>query len=241
MPNQSVEQMKHERRHVTRTDMAQDFAALGLASGDVVMVHSSLSSIGYVTDGPDAVIDALLEVVGETGTVIMPTLVRGGLTTEERFEIWDIDNSPSDVGRITEVFRQRPESIRSWHPTHAASAIGPLAHELTKDHKHASGRPSPWHDAAFAADSPWEKMCDLGAKYMFLGTNYRTCTVPDVASRSGIGMSRGRRGGDGQRKPVGSAAICSCAASTPAKIPAAGSLSVSSSQTVRSTCSGPRE
>jgi aminoglycoside 3-N-acetyltransferase len=177
MPRQSIDDMKRDRRHVTRADMAGDFAALGLCAGDVAMVHSSLSSIGYVVGGADAVIDALLEVVGQTGTVIMPTLVRGGLSVEERFRIWDIDKSPSDVGRITEAFRRRPESVRSWHPTHAVSAIGPLAQELTKDHRHASGRPSPWHDAAFAADSPWEKMCDLGARYMFLGTNYRTCTL----------------------------------------------------------------
>jgi aminoglycoside N3'-acetyltransferase len=177
MSKLSVEQMKRERRNVTQADMARDFAAIGLGAGDLVMVHSALSNIGYVIDGADAVIDALLQVVGETGTVIMPTLVRGGMSVEERFEAWDIDESPSDVGRITEVFRQRPQSIRSWHPTHAASAIGPLAEQLTRDHKHASGRPSPWHDAAFAADSPWEKMCDLGARYMFLGTNYRTCTL----------------------------------------------------------------
>ncbi|MGD8239884.1 MAG: AAC(3) family N-acetyltransferase [Armatimonadota bacterium] len=177
MPRQSMDEMKRERRHVTGEDMARDFAALGLRAGDMVMVHSSLSSIGYVVGAADAVIDALLQVVGERGTVIMPSLVRGGMSTEERFEIWDIEKSPSDVGRITEVFRQRPESIRSWHPTHAVSAIGPLARELTKDHKHASGRPSPWHDAAFAAGSPWEKMCDLGARYMFLGTDYPTCTL----------------------------------------------------------------
>lgn len=177
MSKHSLEQIARERRHVTQADMAKDLAALGLQTGDVVMVHSSMSSIGYVVGGADAVIDALLEVVGDTGTVIMPSLVRGGLSVEERFRIWDIEKSPSDVGRITEVFRQRRESLRSWHPTHAASAIGPLAHELTKDHQHASGRPSPWGDAAFAADSPWEKMCGLGAKYTFLGTNYRTCTL----------------------------------------------------------------
>ncbi len=177
MSKPSVGQMKRERRHVTKADMVRDLAALGLGAGDMVMVHSALSSIGYVVDGAESVIDAFLEVVGETGTVLMPTLVRGGMTTEERYEVWDIEKSPSDVGYLTEVFRQRPESIRSWHPTHAVSAIGPLAEQLTAGHRHASGRPSPWHDAAFAAESPWEKMCDLGARYMFLGTNYRTCTL----------------------------------------------------------------
>ena len=45
-------------------DIKFSLELMGIAKGDVVIVHSSLSSMGYVTGGADAVIDALLETVG---------------------------------------------------------------------------------------------------------------------------------------------------------------------------------
>ena len=37
------------------------------------MVHSSLSKLGYVCGGEVAVVEALIDVVGEDGTIVMPT------------------------------------------------------------------------------------------------------------------------------------------------------------------------
>ena len=45
----------------------------GLQKGDVVILHSSLGRIGYVENGPDTVIDAFLEIIGDEGTFVVPT------------------------------------------------------------------------------------------------------------------------------------------------------------------------
>ena len=58
---------------VTREIIAQALAEAGVTAGEVVLAHSSLSSFGYVDGGADAVIDALLDAVGASGTVLVPT------------------------------------------------------------------------------------------------------------------------------------------------------------------------
>ena len=84
---------------VTKDQIARDLRALGLENGDVVLMHSALSALGEVEGGADTVIDALLAVIGKEGTLAMPTMSSG---------VFRRESTPSNVGRITEVFRQRP-------------------------------------------------------------------------------------------------------------------------------------
>lgn len=58
---------------VTREKLKEDLRTLGVSQGMVVLVHSSLSAIGWVCGGPVTVIQALMEVVTEDGTLVMPT------------------------------------------------------------------------------------------------------------------------------------------------------------------------
>ena len=58
---------------VTKADIVAGLQEIGLKEGDTVIVHTSLSSIGYVCGGAQTVIEALIEVVGEDGTIMMPT------------------------------------------------------------------------------------------------------------------------------------------------------------------------
>ncbi len=109
---------------ITRSDIAASLRAMGLAVGDKVMVHSSLSSMGQVEGGADAVVDAFLEVVGSEGTLMVPTFTHSGC------EYFDPLVSPSLNGAITEAVRARPLAVRSLHPTHAVTVIGPDAEGL---------------------------------------------------------------------------------------------------------------
>ena len=57
----------------TVATLAADLAALGVRPGSTLVVHSSLSSIGYVTGGAHAVVLALVEALGPDGTLVVPT------------------------------------------------------------------------------------------------------------------------------------------------------------------------
>lgn len=119
---------------ITRNAIVTGLNRVGLQRGNAVLVHSSLSSFGHVEEGADAVIDALLETVGEDGTVLVPTLTGNEELSPEHPPTFDPLNTPCWTGRIPETFRMRASAVRSFHPTHSVAAIGADAEELIKDH-----------------------------------------------------------------------------------------------------------
>lgn len=141
---------------ITREDMLLTLDLLGIVPGDTVFVHSALTSIGTVEGGADAVIDALLTAVGQTGTVVMSSL--SGWSRP-----FDADTTPADVGYIAETFRRRAGTLRSLHPVHSVIASGKNAAFITADHdKCATG---------CGEGSPYLKMRGLGAKILLLGVD----------------------------------------------------------------------
>ena len=59
---------------LTKTDFVRGFKEIGIKQGDVVLIHSAMRTIGCdVQGGPQTVVDALLEVVGKRGTLVVPT------------------------------------------------------------------------------------------------------------------------------------------------------------------------
>jgi len=155
---------------VTKSDILTTLRALGITEGDAVLFHSSLKSMGHVENGADDVIDAFLEAVGESGTVIAPTLSQKDFANA--YKDWTLDR-PSDVGLITETFRLRPDAVRSDQATHSVAAIGRLAKELTADHGAYGLRYGIFGDTPFAEASPWEKMYNINAKIVFVGVTMR--------------------------------------------------------------------
>lgn len=163
---------------VTVDDVAAALRSVGVIEGDVVMFHSSLSSMGTVVGGANAVIDGFLKAVGPKGTVVVPTLCNW--KPEEQhlvFSRWNPKTSPSYVGLITETFRLRPDAVRSDHATHSVAAIGARAVELTAGHGSDGGRPGPFGERAFAKVSPWQKFYDWNVAYCFIGVTFRVCTM----------------------------------------------------------------
>lgn len=128
---------------VTERDIIAALNDVGIRRGDVVIVHSSLKSMGYVEGGADTVIDALLKVLGEDGTLVMPTLIQKDFSNA--YQTWNLDK-PSDVGLITETFRKRDGVIRSDQATHSVAAFGPLKQYLTRDHGKYGKRMGPFGD-----------------------------------------------------------------------------------------------
>ena len=92
---------------ITKEIIINGLKELGLKQGDTVLVHSSLSSFGYVDGGADTVIDALLETVGKEGTVLVPTLTGSEHLSAENPPVFDVRNTPCWTGKIPETFRKR--------------------------------------------------------------------------------------------------------------------------------------
>jgi aminoglycoside 3-N-acetyltransferase len=115
---------------ITKQYLMDEFRALGLAAGDTVFVHSAYSSLskapGGVDGGPRAVVEALLELLGSQGTLIMPTFNYDFLKGIP----WDMRTTPSQMGALTEIVRADPRARRMFHPIYSMAAIGRHADEL---------------------------------------------------------------------------------------------------------------
>ena len=164
--------------HVTREDIAAAAGRIGIVPGDIVFFHSSLSSMGTVDGGPNAVIDGFLDAVGADGTVAVPTLCNWRPGEQHLvFPNWSPLTTPSYVGSITEIFRKRPDAVRSDHATHSVAAIGRKAMELTANHGASGSRLGPYSPTAFAVESPWERLVRWNAAYCFIGVTFHVCTM----------------------------------------------------------------
>ncbi|MFO7975397.1 MAG: AAC(3) family N-acetyltransferase [Candidatus Hydrogenedentota bacterium] len=150
---------------VTQDDILRGLQELGVRRGELVYVHSSLSAFGYVDGGADAVIDALLAAVGPEGTVAVPTFTWERNHAKSVVE-FDVANDPSEVGRITEVFRQRPEAIRNEHVCHSTAAIGPATEVIMGGSVHP-----------FAYDASLYRCYELDSWYIFLGCGFSSGTA----------------------------------------------------------------
>jgi aminoglycoside 3-N-acetyltransferase len=157
-----------DKATVTRAQIANDLSALGIAKGDVVFVHASMSGIGWVEGGADAVIDAFLEVLGGDGLMCVPTLSWNFAHDERTRGPFDPKETPSRVGRISDTLWRRPGAFRSAHPTHSIAGLGRRAEELVQGHDQTS---------TFGKDGPYRRYIDWGAKIMFLGVDVRCNTT----------------------------------------------------------------
>lgn len=153
-------------RRVSSKQLLRDLESFGLRSGDLVCVHSALSNIGYIIGGGATVIKCLSELIGKTGTIMMPAFSSGNSTFEY------INSNPSDfdtaltrvtTGRLAEVFRKSEGVTRSLHPTHSVAAKGPLAEELLADHEKSI--------TPFGPDTPYSRLVAFNGKILLLNTN----------------------------------------------------------------------
>lgn len=171
--------MKDEE--ATRETLARDFRALGVASGDIVMLHASHRAVRPVAGGPDAVIETLIEVVGPEGGLAMfvswphtpyDAFAKGGPSAAER-EAWpafDPENAPvrsTYGGAIGACLAKKPGARRSRNPDRSLLAIGAAA-ALVENHP---------LDHGFGPGSPLEALYERGAKTLNLGAPLYTATI----------------------------------------------------------------
>ncbi|MBE6072888.1 MAG: AAC(3) family N-acetyltransferase [Clostridium butyricum] len=173
-----------ERIILTQKDLLDGLKKCGMKKGDNIIVHTSLSSLGFVVGGAETVIRALLEIVGEEGTIVMPSQTwknldpDKGVHWEEPKEWYDIirENWPAydkyvtpaiGMGVVAELFAKWPGVKRSDHPARSVAAVGKNAEYITKGHDLSN---------IFGDDSPIDKLYKLNGYILLLGVGYNKNT-----------------------------------------------------------------
>jgi aminoglycoside 3-N-acetyltransferase len=174
---------------VTFGRLVNDLRALSIDASKPILVHASLSALGWVAGGPSVVVDALVDAFGPSATLVMPT--QSGDRSDPSYwrnppvpEHWIsiIRNEmpafdPARVetrgmGRIAEAFRTHPDAIRGDHPTVSFAAVGPQAQHMVMPHPLAP---------QFGESSPLARLYEADATLLMVGTNHSTNTSLHLA------------------------------------------------------------
>lgn len=150
----------------SKQSLQEQIEALGIKPQDTLLIHSSMKAIGEVEGGADTVLDVFSEHLAP-GLLVLPTHTWRQINAE--YNVFDVENEPSCVGILTNLFRQRPGVIRSWHPTHSVAALGADALEFTSGEENL--------DSPCPREGCWGKLYDRQAKILFLGANINRNTI----------------------------------------------------------------
>jgi aminoglycoside 3-N-acetyltransferase len=169
---------------ITVSSLADNLSALGLSAGMTVLVHSSLSALGWVCGGAVSVVQALQHVLGRTGTLVMPTHT-GDLSDPAHWQHPPVPESwwaiirqtmpgyhscitpTRGMGAIPENFRTQPGVLRSDHPQYSFAAWGQHAAKIIKDHQLEFG---------LGESSPLAKIYQLDGWVLLLGVGHDSNT-----------------------------------------------------------------
>jgi aminoglycoside 3-N-acetyltransferase len=173
----------------TITTLKSDFKALGVKPGLVIIMHSSLSKIGWTVGGSVAVIEAILQILTPEGTLIMPTF--SGDNSDPSYwenppvpeDWWDIirNEMPAyhpkitptrGMGAVVDTFRNWPNVIRSNHPISSFAVWGKYAEYITNNHKLL---------ADLGENSPLARIYDLGGLILLVGVTHENNTSLHLA------------------------------------------------------------
>ena len=157
-------------RSFNQEDLMAHLKAIGLRTGDRVLVHGSFDRFGGFRGTPSDVIAALRCTVGPTGLVMMPTTPFSGLALDYALSgaVLDVRRTPSKMGLLSEVFRRSPGVVRSVHPTHPVAIWGADAKDWSLGHEQAK--------TPCGLGSPYRKLLDAQGRILFLGTGIESLT-----------------------------------------------------------------
>lgn len=156
---------------VTGTTLTQALRELGLREGMQIVVHSSLSKFGQVEDGAPTVIAALMSILTERGTLLMPTFNHGEPFEDDGAGYFDPTQTRTINGIIPDTFWRMPNVWRSLDPTHPVAAWGRNAEAYVREHHHT---------LTMGPQSPLGRLHADGGYALLLGVDYRANTFHHV-------------------------------------------------------------
>lgn len=168
----------------TKYSLVNDLKALGIKNGDIIIAHASLSKLGWTVGREVTIIDALLEAIGQEGTLIMPSQTGENSDPiywqnppvpqewvsiiKENMPPYDPKRSPTrSMGKVVDALLAHPLCMRSNHPQVSFCGIGKEASTILNDHQLSPG---------LGSGSPLQKLYDHQAKILLLGVGYDNCT-----------------------------------------------------------------
>ena len=150
---------------MTKKEIISAYEAMGVKRGDVLCVQSGYKGMGGIEGGPLGFAQALMELLGESGTLIMPAY---NLESWTEKHYYDSKETPSQVGSICEAFRKSPVVGRTRHPIHSLSVWGHLKKELCALDDHDS----------FGEESVFRYLLDINALYSSAGLGLEMPFLP---------------------------------------------------------------
>lgn len=158
--------------NLTWENIRSGLESFGFGRGDRLMIHSSLSSLGWVEGGAEAVIKALMELVGIEGTILMPSFNHGAAFSATGPGVFDPLKTRCTNGRIPGTFWRMKSVYRSLNPTHAFAAWGSDAERYTKG-QHLT--------LTMGEDSPLGLIARDDGYQLNIGTTHYTTTAKHLA------------------------------------------------------------
>jgi len=161
---------------VSLADFEKKLRQIGIKEGDLLIVHSSYNALKPLGVGPAEIINLLLKILGEDGTLAMPTIpdysniMKKGkqhIIKDVSDEIikYDPQETPSGTGIITNIFLKYPGVVRSKHPLNTMAALGPLAEQMMKNNLNG------YQPLPCGVNSSWKFCSDNHAKILALGVD----------------------------------------------------------------------
>lgn len=158
------------KQPLTQSQLQAQLRDLGVKEGGLLVVHCAFSQVRPVVGGPLGLIEALTDVLGDTGTLVMPSM------TDYDDPPFDPQQTPCmDMGIVAHTFWQLPDVQRSDSP-HAFAARGPLAESITAPHP---------VDLPHGLDSPVGRVYEQSGQILLLGVGHDANTTIHLAESLG--------------------------------------------------------
>ena len=164
----------------TRAGLISDLKAIGIKPGELLHLKVSMRALGKIDGGAEALLEALIEVVGNEGTLVCDSFINSfPLPFKGDLKQYLVDDmTPTYAGAFARTMVNHPDNIRSQHPIKKFSAIGKRAEELMLN-----------HTVDCFAYNPLLIMAQEGAKNLTIGKNVQGVGTTHVAVHL-VGLQR---------------------------------------------------